>query len=99
MKTSGQVQLVITVGFIENNSPLAERRIELRKLISESGWMKSRERFITCKDNLGSEEESLRAVEGCIERTNLEQEWGQYRRHVAKDADFAAAWQEVDGVD
>ncbi|KAF8446751.1 hypothetical protein BGX38DRAFT_1270909 [Terfezia claveryi] len=73
VKTSGQVQLVITIGFIENNSPLAERRTEL-KLILESGWMKSRERFITCKDNLGLEEEPLRAVEGCIERTNLEQE-------------------------
>ncbi|RPB22162.1 hypothetical protein L211DRAFT_840042 [Terfezia boudieri ATCC MYA-4762] len=35
VKTSGQVQLVITVRFIEYNSPLAEHRKELMNLMSE----------------------------------------------------------------
>ncbi|KAF8422242.1 hypothetical protein EV426DRAFT_606669 [Tirmania nivea] len=103
IKTSGLVQLVITVHFMESNSPLAKCRSELTKFISESppemGSRKLRETLIVrLKDNPGSDEELLRAIEGCTEGTNLEPEWGEYRRGVAKGADFSTVWEEADEV-
>ena len=86
VKTGGQVQLVITVRFIEDNSPLAERRRELKNIIWEG-----HERFITKIADHPGLEVSRKAVEEWIG-------WGKYWAAPQEEGDGAVEDSNSDGA-
>jgi len=103
VKTSGQVQLVISIRFIENNSPLAQRRAELKRLITEpapelEGRMRVLEDLIVqIGDNPGSGgdvREYRRAREELSKCRGLQEEWREYRRPIAIGGECPVAREE-----